>query len=104
MPARRLATAVTCAMCPNVFHPWCRQRQGLPTCSIKCARAMTGAAQRGKPMLKALEAKALARLDEAVAVGRRFGAMLTTRELAIYRYGIQVGQDRGYRQRRKAAA
>lgn len=97
MAARRLATETCCCMCPTVFRPWCRKRQGLPTCSIKCARAMTGRAQRGYPMKSCLSALAQKRADEAAAVGQRFGSRLTPREVAIYRYGINVGIDREYR-------
>ena len=94
---RRAKTAVTCAMCPTVFYPWYRKRVLPPTCSIKCARAQTGRLQRGRPMTAALAGLAAKRENEAEAVGRRFGAKLTPREVAIYRYGISVGVDREYR-------
>lgn len=98
----RLTTKVTCAMCPTEFFPWHRTRGGRPTCSIKCARALTSIAQRGKPMVAAMAAQAKARANVAEEVGRRFGAKLTPREVAIYHHGVRAGKQFTYRLKRKA--
>ncbi len=100
----RLRIAVTCAICPVQFFPWCRKRVGAPTCSVRCARILTGRLQRGRVMTAALAGKARKLADEATYVGQRFGSPLTAREVAIYRYGVSVGVDRGYRQRKAEAA
>lgn len=103
MNKARLKTPVPCPVCGVEFYPWRRKRSGQPTCSMRCARTRTGFERRGQPCTAALAGRAAQLADEAACVGRRFGAKLTPREVAIYRYGVSVGVDRGYRQRKAAA-
>lgn len=103
MSRGRSKTLVTCSECPTVFHPWLKPRIGPPTCSITCARALTGRAQRGKPMTIATagrKAHAKARLESLCA--NEFGPF-SEREARIFTRAFQAGYDRGYPKRKDAA-
>lgn len=92
----RLRDSVTCANCPTVFRPWANaRRQRPPTCSHRCK----GAVYRRMPDMPARPASDKSYRAEVKQVGQRFGSDLTPREAAIYRYGVKVGRDRGYRAR-----
>lgn len=98
MARGRSKTTAICPVqtCRRQFYPWLRKRTGVPTCSVRCARQMTGLSQRGKQLTAATAGRkqhARRRL-EALCMGE-FGPF-TDRERLIFLRGFQAGYDRAY--------
>lgn len=99
MARGRSAVAAICpaSNCGKQFYPWrLRKRIGPATCSVKCARKITGLSQRGKALTAAIAGRKqhAARRLETLCMGQ-FGPF-TDRERLIFLRGFQAGYDRAY--------